>query len=131
MCLLLTFVHELSAPKTAYRKKSFPSKESDTKLLQSIDFDYEVGVINSYSNRIKKRCRICHNHNHRSGITLTRLTCNYCCKNTKQITAMLLFRLKMHGMLYWAKFKIEKSYNCWKLQRMFVKLYKVIFLQQA
>jgi len=37
---------------TVYRKESFPSKESDTKLLQSIYFPYEVGVISSYSNRI-------------------------------------------------------------------------------
>ena len=37
---------------TAYRKESFPSKESDTKLLQSIYFAYEVGIISSYSNRI-------------------------------------------------------------------------------
>jgi len=32
----------------AYRKKSFPSKESDIKILQSIFFAYEVGIINSY-----------------------------------------------------------------------------------
>ena len=37
---------------TAYRKESFPIKESDTKLLQSIYFAYEVGIISSYSNRI-------------------------------------------------------------------------------
>jgi len=30
-----------------YRKKSFPSKESDTKILQSIYFAYEVGIISS------------------------------------------------------------------------------------
>ena len=35
-----------------YWKESFPSKESDTKLLQSINFAYEVGIISSYSNRI-------------------------------------------------------------------------------
>jgi len=34
-----------------YRKKSFPSKESDTKLLQSTYFAYEIGIINSYSNK--------------------------------------------------------------------------------
>jgi len=33
-------------------KKSFPSKESDTKILQSMHFAYEVGIISSYSNRI-------------------------------------------------------------------------------
>jgi len=33
-------------------KKSFLSKESDTKILQSIPFPYEVGIISSYSNRI-------------------------------------------------------------------------------
>jgi len=27
---------------TVYRKESFPSKESDTKILQSIYFAYEV-----------------------------------------------------------------------------------------
>jgi len=36
----------------AYRKESFPSRASDTALLQSIYFAYEVGVISSYSNRI-------------------------------------------------------------------------------
>jgi len=33
-------------------KKSFPSKESDTKILQSIYFAFEVDIISSYSNRI-------------------------------------------------------------------------------
>jgi len=33
-------------------KKSFLSKESDTKILQSMQFAYEVGIISSYSNRI-------------------------------------------------------------------------------
>jgi len=37
---------------TAYRKKSFTSKESDSKLLQSLYFAYEIGIISSYSNRI-------------------------------------------------------------------------------
>jgi len=37
---------------TVYRKKSFPSKESDTKILQSIYFAFEIGIIGSYSNRI-------------------------------------------------------------------------------
>jgi len=36
---------------TAYRKKSFSSKESDTKMLQSKYFAYEVGAISSYPNR--------------------------------------------------------------------------------
>jgi len=36
---------------TTYRKKSFPSKESDAKLLQSIYFAYELGIISSYSNK--------------------------------------------------------------------------------
>jgi len=35
-----------------YRKKSFPSKESDTKFLQSIHFAHKVGIISSYSDRI-------------------------------------------------------------------------------
>jgi len=33
---------------TLYRKESFPSKESGTKILQSIYFAYEVGIISSY-----------------------------------------------------------------------------------
>jgi len=33
-------------------KKSFPSRESDTKILQSMYFAYEVGIISFYSNRI-------------------------------------------------------------------------------
>ena len=36
-------------------KRILPSKESDTKLLQSTNFAYEVGVISSYSNRIRYR----------------------------------------------------------------------------
>jgi len=35
-----------------YRKKCFPTKESDTKILQSIYFAYKVGIISSSSNRI-------------------------------------------------------------------------------
>jgi len=42
----------VSLKDTVYRKKSFPIKESDTKLLQSIYFAYEVGIISSYSNII-------------------------------------------------------------------------------
>jgi len=34
-----------------YRKESLPSKESKTKILQSIHFAYLVGTVNSYSNR--------------------------------------------------------------------------------
>ena len=34
-----------------YRKESFPSKESDTKILQRMNFAYWVGIISSYSNR--------------------------------------------------------------------------------
>ena len=37
---------------TVYRKESFPSTESDTKILQSIYFAYEVGIISSCLNRI-------------------------------------------------------------------------------
>jgi len=37
-----------------YGQKSFLSTESDTKILQSIYFAYKVGIISSYSNRIKK-----------------------------------------------------------------------------
>jgi len=38
---------------TVYGKKSFLSKESDTKILQSIYFAYKVGIISSYSNRMR------------------------------------------------------------------------------
>jgi len=34
-----------------YGKKSFLTNESDTKILQSVYFAYEVGIISSYSNR--------------------------------------------------------------------------------
>jgi len=37
---------------TVYRKESFSSKESDTKLLQNIYFAYLAGIISSYPNRI-------------------------------------------------------------------------------
>ena len=33
-------------------KKSFLSKESNTKILQSMYFAYEVGIISCYSDRI-------------------------------------------------------------------------------
>jgi len=33
---------------SVYRQKSFSSKESNTKLLQSIYFAYEVGITSSY-----------------------------------------------------------------------------------
>jgi len=36
----------------SWEKKSFLSKESDTKFLQSMYFASEVGIISSYSNRI-------------------------------------------------------------------------------
>jgi len=36
----------------AYRQKTFPSQESDTKIWQSTCFTYEVGIIKRYSNRI-------------------------------------------------------------------------------
>jgi len=38
---------------TVFGKKSFLSDESDTKILQSTYFAYEVGMVSSYSNRIK------------------------------------------------------------------------------
>jgi len=37
---------------TAHGKGSFPRKDSDTKLLQSIYLACEVGILNYYSNRI-------------------------------------------------------------------------------
>jgi len=43
---------EMLLKHTVYRKESFPSKESDIMLLQSIYFSYEEGIIRSYSNRI-------------------------------------------------------------------------------
>jgi len=48
---LLTIILEVLLKDTVNQKESFPSKESDTKLLQSIYFAYEVGIISSYSNR--------------------------------------------------------------------------------
>jgi len=51
------FPNKQTALKVVYRKKSFPSKESDTEILQSIYFAYEVGIIGSYSNRISKLLR--------------------------------------------------------------------------
>jgi len=36
---------------TACGKKSFLSKESDTKILHSIYFAYDVGIINSLRNK--------------------------------------------------------------------------------
>jgi len=44
---------------TVYGKKSFLSKESDTKILQSIYFAYEVDIIGSYSNRIYNTNTFC------------------------------------------------------------------------
>jgi len=35
-----------------YQKESFPTKESDSKILQCIYFAYKAGIISSYSNRI-------------------------------------------------------------------------------
>jgi len=35
---------------TVNRKETFPSKESDTKILQSIYFAYVVGIIGYYQN---------------------------------------------------------------------------------
>jgi len=35
-----------------YRKESFPSKEYDTEILQSIYFVYKAGIISPYSNSI-------------------------------------------------------------------------------
>jgi len=40
---------------TVYGKKSFLSKESDTKILQSIYFTYDVGIISSYMHELKKK----------------------------------------------------------------------------
>jgi len=39
------------ANSTVYRKKSFLSKGSDTKILQSMYYAYEVDIISSCSNR--------------------------------------------------------------------------------
>jgi len=49
-----------------YGKRSFLSKESDTKNLQSIYFACDVGIISSYSNRIcnanNRHCHDCATH---------------------------------------------------------------------
>jgi len=55
-----TFI-QLSFPLCGVHKVPNTSKESDTKLLQSINFAYEVGIISSYSNRICHR-RIAKSH---------------------------------------------------------------------
>ena len=62
-CVLLL---QAGLKNTVYRKKSFLSTESDTKILQSIYFAYKVGII-SYSIQIEsgfkkgnqRRCRLC------------------------------------------------------------------------
>ena len=62
--LQLTGIHEEQPWKNiVYWKKSFLSTESDTKILQSIYFAYEVGIISSYSNRIyiKWKNILCYN----------------------------------------------------------------------
>jgi len=50
---MLHKILEVLLKDTAYREESFPSKESNikTKILQSIYFAYEVGIVRSYSNR--------------------------------------------------------------------------------
>jgi len=48
----MSFIIQHLFTKTVYGKKSFLSKESCTKILQSTFFSYEVGIISSYSNRI-------------------------------------------------------------------------------
>jgi len=45
---LLGVINEVSL-NTVYREESFPSKESDIKILQSIYFVHKVGIISSYS----------------------------------------------------------------------------------
>jgi len=37
---------------TANQMESFPAADSNTKILQSIYFAYDVGIISSYSHRI-------------------------------------------------------------------------------
>jgi len=39
--------------RNVYQKEFFPSKESDAKILQSIYFVYELGIISSYYIRIR------------------------------------------------------------------------------
>jgi len=51
-CKRVYMMHNFKKLKVVYRKKSFVSKESDTKILKSIYFACEVGIIRSYSNRI-------------------------------------------------------------------------------
>ena len=49
-CLMTSSKCKQIRMNTIYGSKSFLSKESDTKILQSIYFAYEVGTISSYSN---------------------------------------------------------------------------------
>jgi len=46
-----------SRKNTVFGKKSFLSKQSDTKILQSIYFAYDVGIISSYSNIIADKIK--------------------------------------------------------------------------
>jgi len=46
-----------SRQSTVYGKKSFLSKESDTKILQSIYVNCDVGIISSYSNKIADKIK--------------------------------------------------------------------------
>jgi len=45
--------HQLSYTKTVYRTESFPSKESDTKILQSLHFACQVGIVSIFCMRMK------------------------------------------------------------------------------
>jgi len=61
--VLMLLKYELNWENTTeglvYGQKSFLSKGSETKILQSIYFAHEVGIISSYSNRIwRLRCEI-------------------------------------------------------------------------
>jgi len=96
---------------TVYRKESFPSKESDTKLLQSIYYTYEIGTISSYSNRTcywkiaKSRTKDAWELH----VTLRTVFENYCStSNTTpasyDVTALAMIKPKKHQRLadpYW------------------------------
>jgi len=91
---------------TAYRKEFFSSKDSDTKFLQSIYFAYEVGIINSYSNRIcyRKISKSCTRDAWKLHAALRTVIENHCrTSNTApasyDVTALAIIKPKKHQRL--------------------------------
>jgi len=89
-----------------YRKESFPSKESDTKLLQSIYFAYEVGSISSYSNGIcyRKTANSRTKNAWELHATLRKVFENHCSTSattpaSNDVTALAIIKPKKHQRL--------------------------------